>query len=80
MTIKDKDGKEWVLVPKTAHTAMISALLNAVEHERKCHALSGSYPATHTGHAEGWQAAIAAAPQFVPPAVTDGSEIKEALR
>ena len=70
-TFKDADGREWALVPKTAHTEMISALLNAVEHERKCHALSGSYPATYTGHAEGWQATLAAAPKFVPPVVTD---------
>lgn len=58
MTIKDKDGKEWVLVPVEAGPAICDAILSAVK----------------ARHASGWSiyaAALAAVPQFVPPAVTD---------
>jgi len=63
VTIKDADGREWVLVPVEATDEMALAMVNA---PISGHPETGSPTVTDM-----WVEAIAAAPQFVPPAVTD---------
>lgn len=59
MTIKDAEGREWVLVPREATAKMLLA------------------PDSQCSHGAIYAAMIAAAPQFVPAAVTD--EVSEHL-
>jgi len=63
VTTKDADWREWVLVPREATAQMVVAMVNAP--------ISGHPETGSPTVIDMWAEAIAAAPQFVPPAVTD---------
>lgn len=74
MTITDADGREWVLVPKDGDWNMTKAALALITSSN-----------INTGDlkigtlAAAFENAIAAAPQFVPPAVTDSVSLRVTL-
>ena len=74
MTITDADGREWVLVPKDGDWNMTKAALALITSSN-----------INTGDlkigtlAAAFENAIAAAPQFVPPTVTDSVSLRVTL-
>ena len=75
MTIKDAGGREWVLVPREATDEMVAS--------GGFHCIQGAGAVSAVDKkqaAKVYAACIAAAPQFVPPAVTDevGQRVRDA--
>jgi len=66
VTIKDADGREWVLVPKDGDWNMTKAALALITSSN-----INTGDLTIGTLAAAFENAIAATPQFVPPAVTD---------